>query len=381
MLTNQSSHQKHTKIPKPALGKFGRIEWAILGTKCNIIKELSYRIIEHLASFKVAYIDADHRSGDEPLTEYSAITAGGSMDVTDAIHYLNIKHREYPNRYDLKHLMYDKDLILINGNHFQASRQIIILDPNKKESLKKRLDQLTDVRAIIQLDGSETFDFLYERIPDIESIPILKYGDVDQIVQFIQADLESQIPKIKGLVLAGGKSKRMGHDKGMINYHGMPQRDYLFQLLQEQLNIPSFVSVRPDQAHDISHPTIEDQLTGMGPFGAIVSAFLQDPNHAWLVVACDLPYLNKQVIDYLIENRNPSADATCFQNEATGFPDPLITIFEPKIYPRFYDFLALGYTCPRKVLINSNSNVIEPKSSKWLRNVNTPEELSTFQNL
>ena len=374
------THQKHTKITRPQLGSFGRIEWAILGTKCNIIKDLSYRIIEQLTSFKTTYIDADHRSGDEPLTEYSAISAGGSMDVTDAIHYLNVKYQVHPNPYDLKQLMYDQDLILINGNHFQASRQIIILDPNKKESLRKRLDQLTDVGAIIQLDGSEIFDFLYERIPNLDSIPVFKYGDQEKITQFIRADLLTQIPQIKGLVLAGGKSERMGHDKGLINYHGLPQREHLFQLLQDQLNIPTNVSVRPDQANEIKQPIIEDRLTGMGPFGAIVSAFLHDPNAAWLVVACDLPYLDRNVIEYLIENRNPSADATSFLNETTGFPDPLVTIFEPKIYPRFYEFLTLGYTCPRKVLINSNAHVIEPEHSRWLQNVNTPEELSSYQN-
>ena len=36
-----------------------------------------------------------------------------------------------------------------------------------------------------------------------------------------------------GLVLAGGLSTRMGTDKGLINYHGTPQREYLFELLSK----------------------------------------------------------------------------------------------------------------------------------------------------
>ncbi|MEP6646951.1 MAG: NTP transferase domain-containing protein, partial [Saprospiraceae bacterium] len=41
------------------------------------------------------------------------------------------------------------------------------------------------------------------------------------------------VPLVKGLVLAGGMSMRMGADKGMVHYHGIPHRDFLIQLLQK----------------------------------------------------------------------------------------------------------------------------------------------------
>jgi molybdopterin-guanine dinucleotide biosynthesis protein A len=76
----------------------------------------------------------------------------------------------------------------------------------------------------------------------------------------------------------------------------------------------------------------------------------------------------------LIQARNPSKIATAFFNEATGLPDPLITIWEPKAYPEVLHFLSLGYSCPRKVLINSNTEVIQPVDPQTLINANSPEE-------
>ena len=55
------------------------------------------------------------------------------------------------------------------------------------------------------------------------------------------------------------------------------------------------------------------------------------------------------------------------------FVEPLITIYEPKAYPILLSYLAQGYSCPRKVLINSEVEIIEVDDN-LIRNINTPEE-------
>ncbi|RMG81285.1 MAG: molybdopterin-guanine dinucleotide biosynthesis protein MobA, partial [Bacteroidetes bacterium] len=179
--------------------------------------------------------------------------------------------------------------------------------------------------------------------------------------------MKAAVPPLAGLVLAGGKSERMGRDKGDISYHGKPQRDHLFELLRP-VCASVFVSLREGQAGPENLPVLYDSFAGLGPFGAILSAFRAFPNHAWLVVACDLPLLDKLAIDFLTQNRNPSAVATAFHNPATGFPDPLITIWEPKSYPILLQFLAQGYSCPRKVLINSEIETLQAPDPEILRN-------------
>ncbi|MGA0212736.1 MAG: molybdenum cofactor guanylyltransferase, partial [Flavobacteriaceae bacterium] len=76
----------------------------------------------------------------------------------------------------------------------------------------------------------------------------------------------------------------------------------------------------------------------------------------------------------LVEGRNPNKLATCFYNSQTQFPEPLITLWEPKAYPVLLDFLSRGYSCPRKVLINSSIEMLTLEDEKVLFNANTPED-------
>jgi molybdenum cofactor guanylyltransferase len=138
-----------------------------------------------------------------------------------------------------------------------------------------------------------------------------------------------------------------------------------------------FLSCRQDQMGLYKNENlIVDTFTDLGPFGAILSAFRDNPNTAWLVVACDLPLLTENTIKTLMENRNPSAVATTYRSPESeeGFPEPLITIWEPKSYAILLQFLAQGVSCPRKVLINSDTHIINPSVPEALMNVNTPEE-------
>ena len=131
--------------------------------------------------------------------------------------------------------------------------------------------------------------------------------------------MQDSIAPLHGLVLAGGKSQRMGHDKTVIDYHGIPHWQYLASRISSYCD-SVFISKRADQEKlsDDAYPRLDDAFAGLGPFGGIVSAFKEYPNHAWLVVASDLP-LADRAIEHLVANRNPTKLATAFHNETTGF--------------------------------------------------------------
>jgi len=168
----------------------------------------------------------------------------------------------------------------------------------------------------------------------------------------------------------------MDQDKGLIDYHGLPQREYAAQLLSNYCD-EVYISCRPDQVGSIEgdFKALPDTFDGLGPFGGIVSAFRTDPNAAWLVVACDLPYLDSTTLDFLVSNRKLSKVATSFWDTDHKFPEPLITIWEPKAYSEMLYFLSMGHSCPRKVLINSDTEVLEAPDNHALTNVNSPEEM------
>lgn len=365
-------HQKHTKLTKPNTGNYGRNEWAIMGTSCSIIQKLAQDLVKNIPpQYKTAYVDADHKAGDaEEALAYS-------LQYTDKINFNRLDFQGKMTDFQQRSLFNEQDIILINGNHFQGKRQIIVLDPNKFESLSRKLDTLTQVDAFISLntEGVIIPDFIKNSIPNWAEIPIFNLNETDKIADFIISKIV--VPLINALILVGGKSTRMGRDKSQIDYHGKPQWQFMASILRG-LDLEVFVSCREEQAAQFEGENlIFDTFTGLGPFGAIASAFRENPNTAWLVVACDLPLLNENTLKTLIENRKPSAIATTYRSPESveGFPEPLITIWEPNSYAILLQFLAQGLSCPRKVLINSNTHIIDPSVPETLMNVNTPEEM------
>ena len=119
---------------------------------------------------------------------------------------------------------------------------------------------------------------------------------------------------------------------------------------------------------------MEDRFLNLGPAGAICSAFLHDPDAAWLVLACDLPLLDAATLRQLLEARQPQRVATAVRGPGKEWPEPLIAIYEPRAYPRLLQFLGLGYGCPRKLLINSDVAVLELSDGQAITNANTPAE-------
>lgn len=377
-------HHKHPKLARPNPGRFARAEWAILGAPCSVIQHLASQLISHLSGrYKCAYLDTRHPDTTENATKSAKLQDGAYLEYTDLIHSRQLQSNEPWNHFDFKRLFQDADVAFVNGNHHQAEAQVVILHSAKKESLQKRLTQLTRVELFLMPDeNTEVFDFLKELLPDWDTVPRLQLNDFPAICHFFENRLTARKPPLRGLVLAGGESRRMGADKAGIDYHGKPQSQYTAELLTE-FCAETWISCRPGQTDETWYgfPVIEDTFTGLGPFGAILSAFRKYPDSAWLVLACDLPLIDRSLLRQLVDERHTASVATAFRSPQDEFPEPLIAIWEPKSYARLLSFLSLGYSCPRKVLINSDTHIIQALEPERLMNVNTPEELEQARTL
>jgi molybdenum cofactor guanylyltransferase len=183
---------------------------------------------------------------------------------------------------------------------------------------------------------------------------------------------------LHGLILAGGSSTRMQRDKAALTYQGQTQLDRAVELLSR--HVPRvFVSVRAAQAEDptrAERPMIVDSLPGEGPIVGIRSALQAQPGVAWLVLACDLPFLSEAAIDALIRQRDAAGFATAYRSSHDGLPEPLCAIWEPSAAAMLADYQAGGGQCPRKFLIRSGARLIDLAEPRALDNVNTPEEYS-----
>jgi len=186
---------------------------------------------------------------------------------------------------------------------------------------------------------------------------------------------DTSAPPLWGLVLAGGRSDRMGEDKAALRYGGQEESLRLYELLKEFCG-EVFVSCRADQANLPGRrglPQIHDTRSDLGPTGGILTALEARPDAAWLVVACDLPKLDRETLAALVAGRDAARVATAFRGYQE-FPEPMCAIYEPAAAARFHQFLAAGHDCPRKMLINSDTRVLEPPPGDRFANVNTPDE-------
>jgi molybdopterin-guanine dinucleotide biosynthesis protein A len=181
---------------------------------------------------------------------------------------------------------------------------------------------------------------------------------------------------IYALVLAGGRSTRMQRDKAALTYHGRTQLEWAVSLLQPHAH-RVFVSVRPDQMSDpvrARFDQIVDTHENLGPIAGIMAAQTKHPQVAWLVLACDLPFLDNATLTHLIAARRPQHLATAYRSSHDGLPEPLCAIYEPASREPLLAHVANGKNCPRKFLINSDVQLIDEPHPHALDNVNTPDE-------
>jgi molybdopterin-guanine dinucleotide biosynthesis protein A len=181
---------------------------------------------------------------------------------------------------------------------------------------------------------------------------------------------------VYGLILAGGASSRMRRDKAALLYQGRSQLDRAFDLVGRHV-AKVFVSVRADQRAEPTRagkPLVVDSVEGGGPIVGIRSALAAYPDAAWLVVACDLPFLSDAALQQLLSERDPAAVATAFRSAHDGLPEPLCAVWEPAAAAALAAYQASGGQCPRKFLGRHAAALLTPQDRRALDNINTPEE-------
>lgn len=181
---------------------------------------------------------------------------------------------------------------------------------------------------------------------------------------------------MKGLILCGGLSTRMQQDKSNIAYHGVPQWQYLYNLVQSFMP-EVYISCRKDQQFPDDIPLIRDSVTGSGPSTGILSAHAAFPESAWLVLACDLPLISEQSLRLLLSARDPAKNATSFISDFNDSPEPLIAIWEPSGLELLQERVTAGMNCPRKTLLQADIVLLKNPHAAEQFNANTPEEMQS----
>jgi len=107
-----------------------------------------------------------------------------------------------------------------------------------------------------------------------------------------------------GIILAGGKSTRLGSDKGLASLNGMPLIQYSIDLL-ETLEIPIIIVSNQPEYEQFGHLLIEDVFKDKGPLGGIYSGLLQSKTEFNIVLSCDTPYIPIELLEQRVGASEP----------------------------------------------------------------------------
>ena len=269
-----------------------------------------------------------------------------------------------------RHAFSGLDLLFVEGLKELPLPKLLLVDPERRIVELVSNGSLSGVAALVVPDDPASYQ--------PSGIPVMHRDSIREIASFIETFLlnhsAAQTPLL-GLVLAGGRSLRMGSDKALISYHAENQLLHTASLLRQQCE-KVFISCREEQAAEYRHfeiPLITDSYLNIGPLGGVLSAQRAHSDAAWVVAACDLPFLDADTITHLCQHRNPMRFATAFRSPASGQLEPLCTCYEPKSRNRLILHHLDGENSLRAFLDKSRIEELQPLNRQALHNINDTE--------
>jgi molybdenum cofactor guanylyltransferase len=198
------------------------------------------------------------------------------------------------------------------------------------------------------------------------------------------SDEKLRMSGLSGVVLAGGKSRRLGVDKAGVLFEGVSLLERTVMLAARFCDSVQVVGRDPSPL-GLNVPWRLDMRPGLGPPGGIVTA-LTCAGGPCLVLTCDLPLLSGELLEALImgrERRPRSAVMTTFLHEKTGFIEPLVAVYEPGALELLESAAERG---TRQLSVALPSEVrwhlpVPPGMQRAFFNINYPADLELLREL
>ncbi len=187
--------------------------------------------------------------------------------------------------------------------------------------------------------------------------------------------------KITGIILSGGKSSRMGTEKGLIVHKGKKLIEYSIEALQsicDQLVISS----NQDCYSFLNLPIVTDEIKNCGPIGGIYSCMKSEEADFYAVISCDVPNVPVNLFVDLLSNIK-EADFICPVDEIDR-RQPLISVFKSSCLPTIEKELLSGNYKMMKLLdlLHGKTFPITDDlpyyNSKLLSNANSPQDFDSL---
>jgi molybdopterin-guanine dinucleotide biosynthesis protein A len=184
---------------------------------------------------------------------------------------------------------------------------------------------------------------------------------------------------LAGLVLAGGRSSRMGRDKALIDFEGQP---LLLRVAARLALVAAPVLLAPGtpgRLGPVGYREVEDAAAGCGPLGGLVAGLEASPHELTAVVAGDMPYISAELLNLLAALRQ--GEDAIVPVGTTGL-EPLHAVYATSALPKMREALAAGRLGLRQLLGELRVREVPPPEwsagdvdARFAFSVNSPEDL------
>lgn len=188
--------------------------------------------------------------------------------------------------------------------------------------------------------------------------------------------------KFTAIILAGGKSTRMGTDKGLVLMNDIPMVERVISAVKKAGLSEIIIVSNNTEYKQFGLPVFPDVIPGKGPLGGIYTGLLKSSTVKNLILSCDVPFINETVLKMLIRNGSKSKVTIIkYENRTHN----LIGIYDNSLIKDLGEHLISNKLKVGQFIEAHNPNIIDLKvfmpdlDEQILSNVNTMEELKKLE--
>lgn len=179
---------------------------------------------------------------------------------------------------------------------------------------------------------------------------------------------------ITGIILAGGKSSRMGTEKGLIIYKNKPFVEHIIEAMSPLVD--NIIIISNNKTYEsFGFKCYEDLIKNTGPLAGIYTGLRYSKTNNNLIVSCDIPLVNTVVLQKLIDQKNDASEVIQIQSQGKNMP--LIALYKKSCEVIFMEELHQNQKKVQKALkkCNVKTVIIDGSLEQVTANINTPEDL------
>lgn len=188
--------------------------------------------------------------------------------------------------------------------------------------------------------------------------------------------------KLTGIVLSGGKSSRMGKDKGFCELNKKPLIAYSIEVLSSVCS-QIIIGANTNDYDYLGYPVIQDEIMDIGPIGGIYSCLKSSKTSDNVILSCDMPLVPIALIEFILSKKTGfDVVIPIFSN----FPEPLCAYYNKSITSDLFEAISAKKYKIQDVVKRFKTNFLQIDSGlafyheHLFANINTQQDLMEIEN-